>query len=151
MQFLFLVPNAIQESITEQIACQAGNPARLQLWAHLRSGPPPSPELGSKPRTQVSALRKRQLGEDPVPVFISTRTTLTPLSNNTEKTNKRKEKVRQGRLRKTVFKNKQTKHCLVIYSCIVRYWKLISAASASPGNQAPVLRCTPHKLPRPEG
>lgn len=100
------MPNAIQESITEQIACQAGNPARLQLWAHLRSGPPPSPELGSKPRPQVSAPRKRQLGEDPVPVFISPRTTPTPLSNETEKTNKRKEKVRQGRLRKKVFKNK---------------------------------------------
>ena len=103
MQFLFLVPNAIQESITEQIACQAGNPARLQLWAHLRSGPPPSPELGSQPRPQVSALRKRQLGEDAVPVFISTRTTPTPLSNDTEKTNKRKEKVRQGRLKENGF------------------------------------------------
>ena len=39
----------------------------------------------------------------------------------------------------------------MIYSCIARYWKLISAASASPGNQAPVLRCRPHKMPRPDG
>ena len=66
------MPNAIQESITEQIACQAGNPARLQLCAHLRSGPLPSPELGSKPRPQVSALRKRQLDEDTLPSFYFT-------------------------------------------------------------------------------
>lgn len=149
MQFLFLMPNAIQESITEQIACQAGNPARLQLSAHLRLGPLPSPEVGSKPRPQVSALRKRQLGEDPFPVFISPRTTPTPLSNETEKKRtkerKRWDKADWG---KGFLK---TQHCLVIYSCIARYWKLISAASASPGNQAPVLRRRPHKLPRPDG
>lgn len=29
---------------------------------------------------------------------------------------------------------------LAIYSCIARHWKLISEASVSPGNQAPVLR-----------
>eukprot|EP00069_Balaena_mysticetus_P012117 bmy_07411T0 len=69
MQFL-LLPNEIQESITERIACQAGNSARLQLWPHLHSGPPPSPEFCSKARPQVSALRKRQLGKDPVLILF---------------------------------------------------------------------------------